>query len=133
MKNNSAKKTAAKLLCIAAVILLVVLLFISSAAKGQMKTIDKAYNSFTHGIYKEYSQCFGRNVISESEFDKLREEYIANWGEDFTVSADFVSREKLENGYNINIKVTIYNEDMHEKMDKTLFMEKIKGKWVIMQ
>lgn len=133
MKINSAKKLAAKLFCIAAAILLVVLLFISSGARGQMKTIDKAYNSFTHGLYKEYSQCFGGNVISESEFDKLREEYIADWGEDFSVSADFVSREKDENGYNVNIKVTVYNESTHEKMDKTLSMEKSKGKWVIMQ
>lgn len=131
MSKHSTAKIISIIFCALTVAALVVLIVIKSATSGQMKTIDKAYSSFTHGIYKEYRQCFGEKTISEKEFDSLREQYIAEWGEDFTVSAEFVSREKTEIGYNINVKVTVYNDKDHEASQKTLFMTKNKGKWLI--
>lgn len=131
MSKHSTAKIISIIFCALTVAALVFLIIIKSATSGQMKTIDKAYSSFSHGIYKEYQQCFGEKSISEKEFDSLREQYIAEWGEDFTVSADFVSREKTENGYNVNVKVSVYNEKDHETEQKTLFMTKSKGKWLI--
>lgn len=131
MSKHSTAKIISIIFCALTVAALVILIVIKSATGGQMKTIDKAYSSFTHGLYKEYQQCFGEKSISEKEFDALRDEYISDWGEDFTVSADFVSREKAENGYNVNVKVTVYNDKDHETMQKTLFMTKSKGKWII--
>lgn len=131
MSKHSTAKITGIIFCALTVAALVVLIVIKSATSGQMKTIDKAYSSFTHGIYKEYRQCFGEKSISEEEFDSLREQYIAKWGEDFTVSAEFVSREKTESGCNVNVKVTVYNEKDHETEQKTLFMTKSKGKWLI--
>lgn len=131
MSKHSTAKIISIIFCALTVAALVVLIVIKSATSGQMKTIDKAYSSFTHGIYKEYRQCFGEKSISEKEFDSLREQYIAEWGEDFTVSAEFVSREKTEIGYNVNVKVTVYNDKDHETSQKTLFMTKDKGKWII--
>lgn len=131
MSKHSTAKIISIIFCALTVAALVILIIIKSATSGQMKTIDKAYSSFSHGIYKEYQQCFGEKSISEKEFDSLREQYITEWGEDFTVSADFVSREKTENGYNVNVKVSVYNEKDHETEQKTLFMTKSKGKWLI--
>lgn len=131
MSKHLTAKIISIIFCALTVAALVILIVIKSATGGQMKTIDKAYSSFTHGIYKEYQQCFGEKSISEKEFDALREQYIADWGEDFSVSADFVSREKAENGYNVNVKVTVYNDKDHETMQKTLFMTKSNGKWII--
>ncbi len=131
MSKHSTAKITSTIFCTLTVAALVVLIVIKSATSGQMKTIDKAYSSFTHGIYKEYRQCFGEKSISEKEFDSLREQYIAEWGEDFTVSAEFVSRENTDSGCNVNVKVTVYNEKDHETEQKTLFMTKSKGKWLI--
>lgn len=131
MSKHSTAKIISIIFCALTVAALVVLIVIKSATSGQMKTIDKVYSSFTHGIYKEYRQCFGEKSISEKEFDSLREQYIAEWGEDFTVSAEFVSREKTESGCNVNVKVTVYNEKDHETEQKALFMTKSKGKWLI--
>lgn len=131
MSKHSTAKITGIIFCALTVAALVVLIVIKSATSGQMKTIDKAYSSFTHGIYKEYRQCFGEKSISEKEFDSLREQYIAEWGEDFTVSAEFVSREKTDSGCNVNVKVTVYNEKDHESEQKALFMTKSKGKWLI--
>ena len=131
MSKHSTAKIISIIFCALTVAALVVLIVIKSATSGQMKTIDKAYSSFTHGIYKEDRQCFGEKSISEKEFDSLREQYIAEWGEDFTVSAEFVSREKTDSGCNVNVKVTVYNEKDHETEQKTLFMTKSKGKWLI--
>ena len=129
MSKHSTAKITGIIFCALTVAALVVLIVIKSATSGQMKTIDKAYSSFTHGIYKEYRQCFGEKSISEKEFDSLRKQYIAEWGEDFTVSAEFVSRENTDSG--CNVKVTVYNEKDHETEQKTLFMTKSKGKWLI--
>lgn len=131
MSKHSTAKITGIIFCALTVAALVVLIVIKSATSGQMKTIDKAYSSFTHGIYKEYRQCFGEKSISEKEFDSLRKQYIAEWGEDFTVSAEFVSRENTDSGCNVNVKVTVYNEKDHETEQKTLFMTKSKGKWLI--
>lgn len=131
MNKFSTAKLLSIIFCGIAVIVLVGLIIIYSATSGQMKTIDKAYSSFTHGIYKEYSQCFEGNSISEKEFDDLREQYLIDWGEDFAVSAEFISREKTDSGYNVNIKVTTYNETDHKTSEKALFMTKINGKWRI--
>lgn len=131
MSKHSTAKIISIIFCALTVAALVILIVIKSATSRQMKTIDKAYSSFTHGIYKEYQQCFGEKSISEKEFDSLREQYIAEWGEDFTVSAEFVSREKTDSGCNVNVKVTVYNEKDHETEQKTLFMTKSKGKWLI--
>ena len=131
MSKHSTAKIISIIFCALTVAALVVLIVIKSATSGQMKTIDKAYSSFTHGIYKEYRQCFGEKSISEKEFDTLREQYIAEWGDDFTVSAEFVSREKTDSGCNVNVKVTVYNEKDHETEQKMLFMTKSKGKWLI--
>ena len=131
MSKFSTAKLISIVFCGITVIALVVLIVINSATSGQMKTIDKAYSSFTHGIYKEYQQCFGENFISEREFDELREQYITDWGEDFTVKANFITREKTDSGYNVSIKVTTYNETDHETSEKTLLMTKVKGKWRI--
>lgn len=131
MSKLSPAKLISIIFCGLTVIALVVLIVINSATSGQMKTIDKAYSSFTHGIYKEYQQCFGEKAISEKEFDDLREQYITDWGEDFAVKADFITREKADSGYNVSIKVTTYNETDHETSEKTLFMTKVNGKWRI--
>lgn len=131
MSKFSTAKLISIIFCALTVVALVVLIVVNSATSGQMKTIDKAYSSFTHGIYKEYQQCFGENSISEKEFDELREQYLTDWGEDFAVKADFIAREKTDSGYNVSIKVTTYNETDHETSEKTLFMTKVKGKWRI--
>ena len=131
MSKHSTAKIISIIFCSVTVLALVFLIVINASTSGQMKTIDKAYSSFSHGIYKEYSQCFGENVISEKEFDELREQYLIDWGEDFAVSAEFVSREKTDSGYNVNIKVTTYNEKDHETVQKMLFMVRSNGKWQI--
>lgn len=131
MSKFSTAKLISMIFCGITVIVLVVLIVINSATSGQMKTIDKAYSSFTHGIYQEYQQCFGENSISEKEFDELREQYLTDWGEDFAVKADFITREKTDSGYNVNIKVTTYNETDHEAVHKMLFLTNSNGKWVI--
>ena len=77
MSKHSTAKIISIIFCALTVAALVILIIIKSATSGQMKTIDKAYSSFTHGIYKEYQQCFGEKSISEKEFDSLREQYIA--------------------------------------------------------
>lgn len=131
MSKHSTAKIISIIFCALTVAALVILMIIRASTSGQMKTIDKAYSSFTHGIYKEYQQCFAEGSISEKEFDSLREQYIADWGEEFAVNAEFVSRENTDSGCNVNVKVTIYNEKDHETSQKTLFMTKIKGKWLI--
>ena len=131
MSKLSTAKIISIIFCSVTVLALVFLIVINASTSGQMKTIDKAYSSFSHGIYKEYSQCFGEDVISEKEFDELREQYLIDWGEDFAVSAEFISREKTDSGYNVNIKVTTYNEKDHETVQKILFMVKSNGKWQI--
>lgn len=131
MSKHSTAKIISIIFCSVTVLALVFLIVINASTSGQMKTIDKAYSSFSHGIYKEYSQCFGEDVISEKEFDELREQYLIDWGEDFAVSAEFISREKTDSGYNVNIKVTTYNEKDHETVQKILFMVKSNGKWQI--
>ncbi|MGN0599395.1 MAG: hypothetical protein ACI4JK_05815 [Oscillospiraceae bacterium] len=131
MSKHSTAKIISIIFCSVTVLALVFLIVINASTSGQMKTIDKAYSSFSHGIYKEYSQCFGENVISEKEFDELREQYLIDWGEDFAVSAEFISREKTDSGYNVNIKVTTYNEKDHETVQKMLFMVRSNGKWQI--
>ncbi|MGN1305579.1 MAG: hypothetical protein ACI4YB_11160 [Oscillospiraceae bacterium] len=131
MSKLSTAKIISIIFCSVTVLALVFLIVINASTSGQMKTIDKAYSSFTHGIYKEYQQCFGDTVISEKEFDELREQYLIDWGEDFAVSAEFISREKTDSGYNVNIKVTTYNEKDHETVQKMLFMVRSNGKWQI--
>lgn len=131
MSKHSTAKIISIIFCALTVAALVILMIIKTGTSGQMKTIDKAYSAFTHDLYKEYQQCFSDKAISEKEFDSLREQYIADWGEDFIVSAKFVSREKTDSGYNVNITVTTYNDKDHETAQKTLFMVKSNGKWRI--
>lgn len=131
MSKFSTSKLISIVFCGIAVIVLVGLIVIYSATSGQMKTIDKAYSSFTHGIYKEYSQCFEGNSISEKEFDDLREQYLTDWGEDFAVKAEFYTREKHGNGYIVYVRVYTYNENDHISSAKEFFMTKSKGKWLI--
>lgn len=123
-------KTISAAFCAAAALLLIVLLVIESGFKGQMKTIDKVCNSFTHGIYSDYSKCYV-SPDSEKEFDALREEYIREWGEDFHVSADFIERKKTDSGYTVYYELTVYNDSSHKTDRKSVSMKKQGGKWII--
>ncbi|MBQ8827330.1 MAG: hypothetical protein IJ007_09585 [Oscillospiraceae bacterium] len=132
-KKLSPLKSLSIFFCIAAGAFFVMLLIMQIYLGGQMKTIDKLYNSISHGIYSDYASCFSpwAGCMTEAEFDRYREELERNWGEDFRVSADFVSRRSSKKTVDVRVDETTYNDATHETVSVEYEMMRVNGKWVI--
>lgn len=132
-KKTSPLKNVNIFFCIAASAFLIMLVIMQIYLGGQMKTIDKLYNSISHGIYSEYVSCFSPWAahMNEAEFDRYREELEHNWGEDFRVSADFVSRRSSKKTVDVRVDETTYNDVTHETVMVEYEMMRVNGKWVI--
>lgn len=101
---------------------------------GQMKTIERVYSAVTHDTYNDYVKCFaeGSERLYEKSFGELVESYRKDWGEEFRLSADFISRERLSDGsFKVNVRVTVYNKTDSEKTQSSFIMTRRNGKWVI--
>lgn len=132
-KKLSPFKILSIFFCIAAGAFFVMLLIMQIYLGGQMKTIDKLYNSISHGIYSDYASCFSpwAKYMTEAEFDRYREELERNWGEDFRVSADYVSRRSSKKTVDVRVDETTYNDVTHETVSVEYEMMRVNGKWVI--
>ncbi|MCD7731241.1 MAG: hypothetical protein LUI05_07075 [Oscillospiraceae bacterium] len=134
-KNIGTAKIISILFCTLTVCLLAVLIGVKTYTGGQIKTISSIYTAVSHGIYDDYKECFaaGSDYLSEKQFDELCSDYERNWGEDFSLSVKYLSREKAQEGYNVTVKLTVYNEKEHENSNVCFFMKRQNGKWVIME
>lgn len=132
-KKTSLPKILSILFCIAAAAFFVMLLIMQIYLSGQMKTIDKLYNSVSHGIYSDYASCFSVNTscMTEGEFDRYRQEIESKWGEDFRVTADFVSRISGKTTVDIRVDETTRNDSLHETVPVEIRMMRENGRWVI--
>ena len=132
-KKLSPIKILSIFFCIAAGSFFIMLLIMQIYLSGQMKTIDKLYHAVSHGIYSDYAECFSpyASCMTEVEFDRYREELENKWGEDFRVSADFVSRRSSKKTVDIRVDETTYNDISHETVSVEFEMMRINGKWVI--
>lgn len=132
-KKKSAVKLISIIFCIITIAVLIMLIAVKTYTGGQIKTINNIYAAVVHNIYDDYKACFaeGSKYLSQSEFDALYADYEKQWGEDFKISADFSTREKLENGkYAVTVKVTVYNDTDSSTENCTFTMIKQHGKWV---
>lgn len=133
-KKLSAGKLAAMIFCFVTVVALGALLFVSIYTGGQIKTINSVYTAVVHDIYSDYAKCFSDSSekLSESAFEALRQEYIHDYGEDFRISADFVSREEIGGKkFAVTVKTTVYNDVTSASENCSFIMKKQGGKWVI--
>ncbi len=134
-KKINPLKIAGILFCVAAVIFLAAFLIIKIYTGGQMKTIDKLYTAVTRGNYEDYSACFAKGSVhnSQSEFDLLRSDYMQQWGEDFHLKADYVSRDDGKKGVEVRVKTTLYNDTDSENNYVTIVLTRQDGKWLIVE
>lgn len=132
-KKLSPLKILSIFFCIAAGAFFVMLLIMQIYTGGQMKTIDKMYHAVSHGIYSDYASCFsdGTSYMTEAEFDRYRSELENKWGEDFRVSADFVSRDDGKFTVEVRVEETSYNDTDHETVYAEYSMLRQNGKWLI--
>lgn len=133
-KRLSAGKLIAIMFCLIATVALGALLFVAAYMGGQIKTVNSVYAAVVHDIYGDYVKCFsdGSEKLSESAFKALREGYIHDYGEDFRISADFVSREDIGGKkFKVTVKTTVYNDVTAASENCSFIMKKQGGKWVI--
>lgn len=132
-KRYGAAKGAAIVFCILAMCAAAALTAVSVYTGGQMKTINNVYAAVTHGIYSDYRECFadGSEYLSEKQFDSLCAEYERGWGEDYHLSAEFLSRDNSGKGCEVRVRTTVYNELSHESENVSFEMARQNGKWVI--
>jgi anthranilate/para-aminobenzoate synthase component II len=131
--NKAFTKLIGKIFCIIAICLTIVLIAVKMYTGGQIKTVNNVYTAVTHKLYDDYRKCFadGSEYLSEKQFDELCESYESTWGEDYHLSAEFVSREKTAGGVKVNVKLTVYNESEHETSDESFLLVRQGGKWLI--
>lgn len=132
-KKSGAAKIIVLVFCILAMCVTAVLTAVSIYTGGQMKTIDNVYAAVTHGIYSDYRKCFadGSEYLSEKQFDALCDGYKQEWGEDYHLSAEFLSRDNSKKGCEVRVKTTVYNELAHESETVSFEMARQNGKWLI--
>ena len=133
-KKRSAAKTVGIVFFILTVVVCVALAAYNIYIGGQMKTIDQVYSAVTHDTYNDYVKCFaeGSERLYEKSFNELVESYRKDWGEEFRLSADFISRERFSDGsFKVNVRVTVYNKTDSEKSQSSFIMSRKNGKWVI--
>lgn len=133
-KKINPLKIAGMLFCVAAAVMLGAFVIIKIYTGGQIKTIDKLYTAVTRGVYTDYRACLaeGALVFSESEFEQMRGKYQLEWGEDFHLKADYVSRKDVEKGVEVTVKTTVYNDDGSESKYETFVLVRQNGKWLVL-
>ncbi len=119
--------------CAVTAVILAALICVKAYTGGQIKTVSDVCTAITRDIYADYRACFadGSEYLSEKGFEEFRSNYEAEWGEDFHIKAEFLSREAAGNGYNVNVRLTVYNDIAHEASPASFHMTRRDGKWVI--
>ncbi len=136
-KKLTAGKLAGIVFCIIAAVCAVILMFAGGYFGGQMKVIDKYLTALERDDFDGYAACFPKSTaakLDENDFETAKSiAGVLKDTEDFRVTADFKSREKLEMGkYAVTFDLTVYNDSEHKTIENVsrILIHKGSG-WVI--